>query len=387
MAVLVIVIAGAAYLRPARTATERPQTTPAIAVDPFKVTNNPVDYAFVSPSMGWAALIIGTSSGTREFRVFRTTDGAKHWQQQLAGTSLYGPGFSPITVQLFGKERGFMTVGRPVQGLYQTSNGGEQWDQIALSFPPPGVDAITFADATHGWMVAYEVSGLTALPQIHTTSDGGQTWHRLPDPPADGGELGFRSSTDAWMGSYDAQRPHTYTSSDRGQTWLRHDLPHVVGSQPNDRYTTRIQLLPGAGTMVSVEAFRCSGGGPFPSPTTSPNPVSEAQCGSIISESFFFTSVDRGVTWRQLPSPPGQVAYQDSIHWWALSANVIFKSSDAGRSWRQVATVAPNVQLSVPYVLDATHAWASVFVMGGYGLAFTNDAGQHWTLAAVPQPG
>ena len=104
-------------------------------------------------------------------------------------------------------------------------------------------------------------------------------------------------------------------------------------------------------------------------------------------------SVDGGATWRQLPTPPGGLAFRDSVHWWSLGSrgpqapyNAVFTSADAGQTWKQVATISPNLQFTFLGVLDSTHAWASLFVMDGYGLAFTSDGGRHWTQAKVPQP-
>jgi photosystem II stability/assembly factor-like uncharacterized protein len=380
LAVVLVAAAGAAYLHPS-SATQPQSPAAAPTIDPRLVSSNPVNYDFVTPSMGWASMVSGSSSGPAEFRVFRTTDGAKHWQQQLAGQNLKGLGFSPIKVQFFGKSRGFMTIGgQPVEQLYRTEDGGDHWEPLTV--PVPGINAISFSDATHGWMVAYAGSGLPALQaHIYATSDAGQTWQQLPDPPTDATYLALRSPTDVWIGSYGGRVPHVYTSSDRGQSWQRRDLPPAIGSLPDDQYSnTTIQLLPKAGVVAAVKAFRCT-------LLVAPSPGSSTPtCINETAQTFLFTSANDGVTWRQIPSPPGDVAYQDSVHWWSLSGNVVFKSADGGRSWRQVATIPSNLQFSSIDTLDSMHAWASLYVMGGYGLALTSDGGRHWTLAKVPQP-
>ena len=137
-------------------------------------------------------------------------------------------------------------------------------------------------------------------------------------------------------------------------------------------------MLPVAGAIVSVEVARCTQGTPVVGGQTI--------CVNSTSESFLFASVDGAKTWRQVKSPPGTIAYQDSVHWWAMGANALFKSPDAGRSWKRVATIPTYLQFNEAHLLDSTHAWVSLFVMGGYGLAFTSDGGLHWTLAKVPQP-
>lgn len=201
-------------------------------------------------------IVMNPSSQAGQSRIYRTTDGAKHWKQQLAGQSQF-PGFSPIAVQLFGK-RGFMSVGGSVEQFYRTSDGGVHWDPQLL--PADHVDSITFGNAPSGWLLAYTGSGLPGPLQSHlyATSDAGQTWQPRADPPTDSVSLGFRSPTDAWMGSSDAQLPHVYSSSDLGRSWQRHDLPKASGLLATDRYShITIQLLPAAGVLATVEAIRC----------------------------------------------------------------------------------------------------------------------------------
>jgi photosystem II stability/assembly factor-like uncharacterized protein len=379
IAAIVIAVAGFAYLR--STATRQQAIVPG-PVDPMFFSNTPVDYAFVTRSMGWASLVAFSGHGA-QFQVFRTVDGAKHWQQQFVGQSLFEltPGsYAPITVQFFGVTNGFMTVGGPIAELYRTTDGGAHWIPVPLLSLT--IDTIRFSDATNGWLSGSLTSATRQAPRLYMTHDAGDSWTRLPDPPADAAGLGFRRPTEAWMGAFGPGSPHVYTSSDAGQVWQRHDLPAPAGgSWTPDRYfprfPTRIQLLPSVGTIASVEVIRCAAVSPSPPSTT---------CVNATSEAFLFISGDGGITWKQVPSPPGVVAYQDSTHWWATSTNALFKSTDAGVSWRQQATIPSDRQFSVPGVLDSTHAWASLFIMAGYGLALTNDGGLRWTLAAVPKP-
>ncbi len=366
LSMLLIASVGAAYLR--STLVPKPPT-PASAptINPLQVTSNAVDYDFVTPSMGWASLFVpGPQPGAGQFQVFRTIDGATHWQQQLAGQSDFR-GFSPITVQLFGKTRGFMAVGGPFDlHLYRTADGGAHWDSVILP-PSARVDNVAFSDPSSGWLLAAPMSPGTQGLSLYATHDAGNGWQRLADLPVDAAGLSFRRPTEAWLGSFGPGPPHVYTSNDAGQSWQRHDLPAPVGGSWDPTMTFQVlgDLLPGAGVIVS--AFG-----------------SCAQNGCLAPDRFYFTSSDAGITWRSIPSPPGLLSYQDSVRWWATSANALFKSADAGRSWRQVATIPRSWQFSVPGILDSTHAWASLFVMGGYGLALTNDGGLHWTQAAVP---
>ena len=377
MAVIAIAAASFVYLHPAP--KSQPEV-PGSSINPLQVSNLPVAYAFVTPLLGWAASVsVGQAGDPGQFMVFRTVDGAQHWQQQIGGQSFPGftRGFAPISVQLFGKTRGFMTIGKPVQQLYRTADGGVHWIPVPLLSLT--IDAITFSDASSGWLSGSFTATSGPVLRLFATHDAGDSWTRLPDPPADATGLGFRRPNEAWLGSFGPVPPHVYISSDSGQSWQRHDLPAPAGrswvADPNfPSIPTTIQLLPGAGAIASGEAIRCV--------VPSPEP---GGCLDATAETFLFTSGDVGNTWKPMPPPPGVVAFQDSAHWWATTENTLFKSTNAGQSWKQVATIPAYLQFSAPSVLDSKHGWAVVFVMGGYGLAMTNDGGLHWTLANVPK--
>ena len=238
LAVIVIAVAGFAYLHSttrSKTQSQAQSINPALpTISPLLVSAIPVEYDFVTPSVGWASLVaVDATTQAVQFQIYRTTDGAKHWQQQLAGPAT-SPGFWPITVQLFGKG-GFMTVGAPVEQLFRTADGGVHWDPLVPPFS--SIDAVTFSSATSGWLVAYTGFGLPGpvlvgpgQSHLYATSDAGQTWQSLPDPPAGASILASESPTEAWMGSFDVRTPHVYSSSDRGRSWQRHALPGANGT-------------------------------------------------------------------------------------------------------------------------------------------------------------
>jgi photosystem II stability/assembly factor-like uncharacterized protein len=211
-------------------------------------------------------------------------------------------------------------------------------------------------------MLTQPTSVTAELRELYATGDAGDTWHRLPDVPVDAYILRFRSANDVWMSGYGPGNPHVYTSNDAGHTWRRHDLPAPPGApwEIGNNFPPTVDLLPGIGAIASV-----------PSAT-----------GSV---TFLFSTFDQGITWKYLNPPPGQVGYQDAYQWWAFRSNLLFKSSDAGQTWSQVTGKLPDWQF-VPQILDSKHAWAALSVVGGYGLAFSDDAGLHWTRATVPQP-
>jgi photosystem II stability/assembly factor-like uncharacterized protein len=357
LALVVIAAAGLAYLHPNTNLT----TAGAPSVNPPPTTLNPVSYAFVTPALGWAVVNPFTpSSSVGQFLVFRTVDGAKHWQQQLTGQSS-DPGFTPITVHLFDKTHGYMVVDPAFTGeqLYLTSDGGDEWHAVRL--PAPQSVVVRFSDASHGWDLVPVNPPQAQLFELYATSDGGATWQLLPDPPSDAYYLAVSGPTQAWMGSRGPGPPHVYTSTDAGRSWQRHDLPPLPGrTWDTSGSGTTVQLLPQIGAVATTQS---------------------GVTGS--SETDLFTSFDTGSTWRLVPPSPGEVGYQDAFHWWAIGGTVLSKSSDAGQTWSQITDTLPDWRFA-PFVLDSKHAWAELTVAGGFGLALTNDGGIHWTGANVP---
>jgi photosystem II stability/assembly factor-like uncharacterized protein len=357
LAMTVTIAATFAYLRTTFVSIPK-QASPS--VNRSLVTTDLVAYDFVSPSVGWALdFVAGPSSTSGQFMVFRTVDAAKHWLKQLTGQGQFC-GLSPLAVQFLDQMHGFIAIRCPTEQLYRTSDGGAHWDSVAL--PSPQVEVIAFSDPSYGWLLAQPtIAG--QVRNLYATRDAGNTWQRLPDPPLDAYALSFRRPSEALMAGYGPGPPHVYTSRDAGQSWQRHDLPPPpAGSWDSGSYfPPSVQVLPGTGAVASVDS-------------------------QSRSATFLFTSFDGGATWRYVQPPPGPVAYQDSSHWWATNGKILFKSSDAGRTWTQVTNTLPDAQY-VLYVLDSKHAWASLSVLGGYGLAFSDDSGLHWTRATVPLSG
>jgi photosystem II stability/assembly factor-like uncharacterized protein len=73
------------------------------------------------------------------------------------------------------------------------------------------------------------------------------------------------------------------------------------------------------------------------------------------------------------------------MRWWAIKGTALFKSADAGQTWKMVTNALADLQY-IPHVLDSKHAWALTIAVGGYGLALTDDGGLHWSRATVPPP-
>lgn len=362
-----ISIAGASLAYLYSSQSTKQQSTPEPS-DPLLVTRDYVTYNFTSPTEGWALDILPSTSFTPgQFAIFRTVDRGKHWKKQLSSTAEFFQ-YGAMPVQTVDAAHLFILVRGPTEVLYRTADGGAHWNTVAL--PNPHVTTVAFSDANYGWLLATWTGR-----DLYVTRDGGASWQLLPAPPADGYRLSLRSPTEAWMsGGFGSGRPHVYASTDEGQTWQRHDLPPPPGGSwdSDSFFLPSVELLPRAGVVVSNATP------PGAQPSGAP--------------SVRVTSFDGGITWRYVPPPPGTVAYEDAIHWWAIRGTVLSKSSDAGQTWTQVTNALPDWLFRPDlYVLDAKHAWVTVSVPttlsvpGGNGLAFTDDGGLHWTRVRVPQ--
>jgi photosystem II stability/assembly factor-like uncharacterized protein len=339
-------------------------------------------YDFVTPSIGWA-LVEDSATGTPGFWVFKTTDAAKHWQRQYAGTAgSIKPG--ALTLQFFDANNGLIGLGG-AQSVYRTHDGGAHW--TALAMPVVSFSSLSFSDRLHGWILDTLVSpDQTVTVHLYWTSDGGDNWVALPQPPAwqfagKGGfaDFAFRYPAEGWMGGMTPNQATVYSSVDGGLSWQAHPLPVPSGKGGaldgigEPLMEANVVLIPGAGVLAV--AFGLDG----------------TQVG--------LTSFDGGSTWRRVAPAPGETSYgdfvfQDTFHWWATRYGTLWKSSDAGQTWKQVAQQVDDWDYH-PHVIDAMHAWAElststlpgVRALPGAGLAMTSDAGLHWKQVNAPQPG
>lgn len=353
-AAIVIVLAAAVYLR----SSSAPKLVATPTPDRSMVSGVPVIYDFVTPSVGWA--VESPIEPTAAVAIFKTTDGSKHWQQELLQPT-YTPEPIQVQIQFIDRLHGFVAAGGPLFGvLYRTSDGGRNWASSPLPANARSFDAVAFSDPMNGWLL-----GRSFGPHLYSTEDAGTNWSPRPTL-MDAFGLSVRNSNEAWSGSFAPGVPHVYMSTDAGATWQRRDLPPPPGiswdagdSNGQPFIKTTVQLLPGVGEVALVDT-------------------------GITGGTYTFRSFDLGVTWTSAPNPPGQVVYQDSLHWWAMHGTSLFKSADAGQTWTEATNALPDWQYA-PNIVDSNHAWAQIVVVGGYGLAATGDGGLHWTRSRVPQ--
>jgi len=383
-----IVVASLIYLHPALPSLPKPPAAPPSPSPATIPAGYSHQYDFISATTGWA-LVVENSPSAR-FYVYRTTDGAKHWNKQLTADANSGFG----EIKFFDSKQGVIWIGSPGR-LYRTSDAGMHWDPVPL--PPYQVNLVTFSDPTHGWLLASEPDpGL--VRHFLATTDGGSTWTELAWPKGAAwanngtaghlhttvsfpeGKIEFRRPGEGWLAAAGASEPTVYSTVDGGASWEPHPLPRPSG--PSAAVDTHIGLLPGAG-VIAYTVYSVPG---YP------------------ANSFAYTSTDGGTTWRSV-TPPADcprgrsspcpslptylVTFQDTSHWWVASPDTVWESSDAGQSWQSVYQQLDN-WIVQPQFVDVKHGWADLFIgsAGGQasGLAMTSDGGLHWTQVDAPRP-
>jgi photosystem II stability/assembly factor-like uncharacterized protein len=364
-----MVVAGLIYLHPAFPSLPKGPAAPLPPIPSTVPAGYFPQYDFISATTGWA-LLVGTSAST-PFYVYRTTDGAKHWNLQFSADAA-GAGFGEI--KFFDSKRGMIWIGSPIQ-LYRTSDAGTHWDPVSL--PSSQATEVTFSDPSHIWLLASQPDpGL--LRHFFATIDGGSTWTELALPKGvawanNGGisHVQFRRPGEGWLAAAGASGPTVYSTVDGGASWEPHDLPRPAGADV--AIESFVGLLPGVGVIAYTDY--------------------SLDYGSGATKSFAYTSFDDGTTWR-LVTPPADapvwnLTFQDSSHWWVTYLGTVWKSSDTGQTWKIVYQRLDNLVYQ-PQFIDVRHGWAELVTLTAVGppdgLAMTSDAGLNWTQVNAPGP-
>jgi photosystem II stability/assembly factor-like uncharacterized protein len=174
---------------------------------------------------GW---ILASSDAGGELTIWRTQDGGASWTRQALAS--LRDGGAPVSLEFIDGEYGWVMVRLPSSAnfspglLLATSDGGQSWK--ALPDPPIG-GAIHFVSRATGWL-----AGGPSGDQLYVTRDGGQRWERQgvgPPPAIDSGSSAIyqlpKFSTDAegvlpvLFSGPRSSLLATYVTSDGGATW------------------------------------------------------------------------------------------------------------------------------------------------------------------------
>jgi photosystem II stability/assembly factor-like uncharacterized protein len=260
-----------------------------------------------------------TWSAVRNEMLYRTSDGGRTWQAFPAPDHVIAPATTDA-IQFVTPDVGWLAdiePTGPVERLYESTDGGASWRQVALlnqTLPRLGVVEFEAGDAV-GWL-----GGVPDYPgPLEVTADSGHAWQpvALPDNQAEG-VAGLPSIFGATLiepvvaCSAGGTELSTYVSSDNGVQWS---------------LTSTADIALGCQQVVTA----------FPSQT---------------------------VGWAAARSS-GRV--------------VVERTTDQGRSWTPVAV--PELTTSNPPELlapGASDAWLLVTGPDGIRVYVTDDAGTTW---------
>jgi photosystem II stability/assembly factor-like uncharacterized protein len=277
---------------------------------------------FLDRQHGWLATYSGAGDGET---LYRTRDGGRRWQAYPAPSHVTAPLGTADVLQFVTPDVGWLADVEPtgpVERLYQTTDGGASWQQIAAlnqNLPRLGVVEFEPGDAV-GWL-----GGMQYFPRpLDVTTDQGRGWQpaALPGSPADGapglpaifGSTLIEPVVDCSAGTTDLR---TYRSADNGAQWSLSSTAFVArGCQ-----------------QVSAT---------FPSQTA--GWAAALSNGRVVVE----RTTDRGRHWRTVAVPDLKTSYApeivapDARHAWLLvtgpevNGSSVYVTDDAGKTWRRI---------------------------------------------------
>ena len=167
------------------------------------------DIHFVDANYGW---IVGDNG--YDGRVWRTTDGGKHWTQSGYFTGKWSNG--KYTVQFVSRTLGYI-AGEKAEGsddkhgsVWSTTNGGDTWVEKPLSGQYGALLSLAFVNANVGWAVGED--GIIAR-----TTNGGDSWELQASGV--GYDLHDVVFLDAQKGYVVGNTRTVRKTTDGGQTW------------------------------------------------------------------------------------------------------------------------------------------------------------------------
>ena len=196
-----------------------------------------------------------------------------------------------------------------------SDDAGRSWRQAKSVPSRTMLTAVAFVDASHGWAVGHDEI-------ILCTADGGETWQRqhwAPDTQQPLLDVWFAdASRGIAIGAYKSY----FTTADGGEHWTRQafepaPLPRSGPADPDAEFAPEYHLnaIAAAGTRLWIAA----------------------EAGQL------YRSDDAGASWRTLPSPYAGSFFgllplsPDSLLAFGLRGN-LFRSDDGGTNWRKLGS-------------------------------------------------
>ena len=313
--------------------------------------------AFPDAAHGWA---VGGN------QILSTSDGGATWSALSVGSSPQGPLFEPSLDALsFPDTSQGWAVGDTKYGytpaVWHTSDAGQSWQlQYTGSGRAPAYTGVDFVDDVHGWVSG--ASGGHAI--VGATTDGGATWSFVSPPRAPGraAALSFVDATHGWLASY----AYTLATPAGGFVWKSTILRTTDGGRTCKRQdVTRRQII--LRDIAFVDRLHGWAVGQ--------NGGSKGACVVLTTGDGGRTwgmqrlSAPYGGAGRQ-------VVFSDRLHGWIACGPIVYATVDGGRHWR---AQRPGSLVDAIAFADSDHGWAAVesgdWTFGSGGILTTTTGG------------
>ena len=331
----------------------------------------------ITPTTGWA---------TTAHAVLHTSDGGMVWTRSLwvHGNSVNGT----ASLSTLGTQWAWVVASTPQQravAVYRTKNGGMSWTKLALVNPSPrmellNVGAMSFVDATHGWLLLHGGCGAGSCEQeILQTTNGGSSWARVewnyigqasssPLPACDGAtsNMEFVSQNEGWVTGLcgaATQAMSVYVSGDEGRTWHQKTF-----SPPTSAPLTFFN--PGL-----PSAFTPSGCSVLP---VNLSPPTSFQLYSTCNRGASWTPTKHILAHSQQFGPNAVYDVLSYYYTWARVQGKLYRTSSSGVTW-QVMSSHPNLGKSPQIDFVNPNVGFVAQTMGASNILTTADGGRTWS--------
>jgi hypothetical protein len=351
-----------------------------------------------SATSGWALVWSANPAviaGNAHILLAWTTDGARTWSDvtPAAARPMLATLNSYEALDPVDGDRAYLAVSRATSdddpasatAVFATADGGRTWTESAVFQTSAQAARLSFADASHGWLLLGPVFGGPGQPVtwLYWTSDGGLRWSPAATvaPPGNYGSNSFcqplnltmLTAATGWVLIGCRGQPEFLVSHDGGGSWAAQPLPlqaGTLGSPGGPAFLTGPQFVAGTGFLTVA-----------PPPPGTPS---------------LLDSQDRGRTWQLLALPTGAGQYPQVKFFTpaggvlvtagpqqALGA-VFYLTADGGQSWTPVRQGTHFTQYgeAIDFASQqAGFAWNSGANTAGVPpppLYATTDSGRTW---------
>jgi photosystem II stability/assembly factor-like uncharacterized protein len=274
--------------------------------------------------------------------VFKSTDAGAHWQPADTGLDLTA--VRSVAVDPDHPQTVYASAGS--LGLLKSTDGAASWRQVARGV----VGAIAVDPRDPELVLAAE-----AMHKVIRSSDGGRSWRPsgaaiavMPTALALGGDYAYAATFARGL----------YTSSDGGQSWRQPTAPlntygEVLAIAPND-------------------------------------PATVYAAGGPMDARGLYKSTDAGQRWKRLTVPVrggdiSAIAFDPkdptTIYLGAVEGAAVYKSGDAGATWRLAGSGLPHTTPAIgitALAIDPAHPTTLYAATNRHGVFTSTDAGATW---------